>query len=125
MLATLDVLMPRRNASMPENQRTQSITTDLDVRPLAGRIGAQIENLRLAGDLPHAAVAAIEAALSKHKVIFFRNQGHLDDAEQERFAARLGVLIAHPTTPTRAGSAAILELDSTDGRGAPTVGTPT
>jgi taurine dioxygenase len=98
-------------------QRSQSIAVDLDIRPLAGRIGAQIDNIRLAGDLPGAAVAAIEAALSKYKVIFFRDQGHLDDAGQERFAARLGDLVAHPTSPVRSGSAAILELDSTGGRG--------
>jgi alpha-ketoglutarate-dependent sulfate ester dioxygenase len=55
--------------------------------------------------------------LSKYKVLFFRNQGHLDDAEQERFAARLGDLVAHPTSPARLGSAAILELDSTRGGG--------
>jgi alpha-ketoglutarate-dependent taurine dioxygenase len=98
-------------------QQSQSLAIELDIRPLAGRIGAQIDNIRLAGDLPGAAIAAIECALSKYKVIFFRNQGHLDDAEQERFAARLGHVVAHPTARVRAGSTAILEIDSTDGRG--------
>jgi taurine dioxygenase len=98
-------------------QRSQSVAADLDIRPLAGRIGAQMDNVRLAGDLSAAAIAAIEAALLKYKVIFFRNQGHLDDAEQERFAARLGDLVPHPTSPVRSGSASILELDSTGGRG--------
>jgi taurine dioxygenase len=97
-------------------QRSQCAAIDLDIRPLAGRIGAEIENVRLAGDLPQATIVAIEAALSNYKVIFFRNQGHLDDAGQERFAGRLGDLVAHPTSPSRAGTA-ILELDSTDGRG--------
>jgi alpha-ketoglutarate-dependent taurine dioxygenase len=102
---------------MSKLQPSQSIAVDLEVRPLAGCIGAQIDNIRLAGDLPDAVIAAIEGALSKYKVIFFRNQGHLDDSEQERFAARLGDLVAHPTSPGRSGSAAILELDSTNGRG--------
>jgi len=102
---------------MSEPQPSQSISIDLDVRPLAGRIGAQIDNIRLAGNLPDAAIAAIEAALSKYKALFFRNQGHLDDAEQERFAARLGDLVAHPTSPARSGTTAILELDSTGGGG--------
>jgi alpha-ketoglutarate-dependent sulfate ester dioxygenase len=102
---------------MSELQRSKSIAIDLDIRPLAGHIGAQIENVRLASELPDAAIAAIEAALSKFKVIFFRNQGHLDDAEQERFAARFGDLVVHPTTPARSGSAAILELDSAGGGG--------
>jgi alpha-ketoglutarate-dependent taurine dioxygenase len=98
-------------------QRSQSVAIDLDVRPLAGRIGAQIDNIRLAGDMADAAIAGIEAALSKYKVIFFGNQAHLDDAEQERFATRLGDLFAHPTIPVRSGSAAMLELDSTGGGG--------
>ena len=98
-------------------QHSQSKPAHLEIRPLAGRIGAQIENIRLSGDLPDAAVAAIEAALAKHKVIFFRDQRHLDDVGQERFAARLGDHVAHPTNPARAGSTAILELDSTDGGG--------
>ena len=65
---------------MSQLQRSQSIAKNLDISPLAGHIGAQIDNIRLAGDLPDAAIAAIEAALSKYRVIFFRNQGHLDDA---------------------------------------------
>jgi alkyl sulfatase len=97
-------------------QRSRPASTDLDVHPLAGRIGAQIDNVRLAGGLSEGTIAAIEAVLAKHKVIFFRDQAHLDDAEQEFFAARLGDLVAHPTYPARLGSAAILELDSTDGR---------
>jgi alpha-ketoglutarate-dependent sulfate ester dioxygenase len=102
---------------MSTAQRSEPTSAHLDIHPLAGRIGAQIEGIRLSGDLSDAAVASIEAALAKHKVIFFRDQGHLDDVGQERFAARLGQLVAHPTNPARPGSAAILELDSTDGGG--------
>ena len=102
---------------MSAAQRSQPEPINLEVRPLAGRIGAQIENIRLSGDLSDAVVTAIEATLAKHKVIFFRDQGHLDDAEQESFAGRLGDLVAHPTNPARTGSTAILELDSTDGGG--------
>ena len=97
-------------------ERSPSLAVDLDIHPLAGRIGAEIGNVRLGGDLSAPAVAAIEAALAKYKVIFFRNQNHLDDGEQERFAARLGDIVPHPTSPGRAGTA-ILELDSTNGRG--------
>ena len=71
-------------------ERSPSFAIDLDIRLLAGRIGAEIGNFRLTGDLPERAIAAIEAALAKYKVIFFRNQNHLNDGEQERFAARLG-----------------------------------
>jgi taurine dioxygenase len=101
---------------MSSLHRSQSGVHNLDIRPLAGRVGAEIGGVQLAGDLPEATIAAIEAALAKYKVIFFRDQGHLDDAGQERFAARLGELVAHPTNPAKAGSAAILEIDSTRGR---------
>jgi alpha-ketoglutarate-dependent taurine dioxygenase len=96
---------------MSSLQRSQSVAHNLDIRPLAGRIGAEIGGVQLAGDLPGTTITAIEAALAKYKVIFFRDQGHLDDAGQERFAARFGELVAHPTSPTKAGTA-ILEIDS-------------
>jgi len=101
---------------MSSLQHSQSVAPNLDIRPLAGRIGAEIGGVQLAGNLPGATIAAIEAALAKYKVIFFRDQSHLDDAGQERFAARLGELVAHPTNPAKAGSAAILEIDSARGR---------
>jgi alpha-ketoglutarate-dependent sulfate ester dioxygenase len=85
--------------------------------PLTARIGAQIHGVRLSGDLSNEIIAGIEAALRRYKVIFFRKQDHLDDTGQERFSARFGEVVAHPTTPAREGSTAILELNSTDGRG--------
>lgn len=91
--------------------------SSIAAEPLSPRIGALIREIRLSGDLDAETIAGIEAALLKHKVIFFRDQGHLDDAGQERFTARFGELAAHPTTPAREGSAAIFELDSADGRG--------
>jgi taurine dioxygenase len=97
-------------------QLSQPLPIHLDIRPLAGRIGAQIDNIRLDGDMPDAAIETIEEALAQYKVIFFRRQGHLDDAGQERFTARFGDLEAHPTRPPRSGSAAILEIDSARGR---------
>jgi alpha-ketoglutarate-dependent taurine dioxygenase len=101
---------------MSSLQRSQSVARNLDIRPLAGRIGAEIGGVQLAGDLPEATIAAIEAALAKYKVIFFCDQGQLDDAGQEQFAVRFGELVAHPTNPAKAGSAAILEIDSARGR---------
>jgi alpha-ketoglutarate-dependent taurine dioxygenase len=100
---------------MSANLHNLAKAAGITVQPRTVRIGAQIEGVRLGGDLSDAAIAAIEAALLAHKVIFFRGQSHLDDAEQERFAARFGELVPHPTNPRRAGSTAILELDSTNG----------
>jgi alpha-ketoglutarate-dependent sulfate ester dioxygenase len=66
------------------------------VTQLGSRIGARIDGLQLAGDLDAATIEEIREALLRHKVIFFRNQHQLDDAQQQAFAARLGTPIAHP-----------------------------
>jgi alpha-ketoglutarate-dependent taurine dioxygenase len=52
--------------------------------------------------------------LLQHKVLFFRGQQHLDDAEQQAFAQLFGALVPHPTVPSREGTQ-ILELDSQHG----------
>lgn len=88
-----------------------------DVVPLTGRVGAEIRGIRLGGDLSDATVAAINQLLLKHKVIFFRDQEHLDDAQQESFARRLGDLVPHPTQGPVTGTASILTLDSSRGGG--------
>ncbi|MBB4381759.1 TauD/TfdA family dioxygenase [Bradyrhizobium sp. SBR1B] len=88
-----------------------------DVVKSAARIGAEVRNIKLSGDLPDYAIAEIKRLLLEHKVIFFRNQGHLDDAEQERFSARLGKLVPHPMLGATKGTASILELNSTRGGG--------
>jgi alpha-ketoglutarate-dependent taurine dioxygenase len=55
------------------------------MHPVAGRIGAEISGLRLSGDLPDDTVAGLRRALNHRKVLFFRGQNHLDDAEHEAF----------------------------------------
>jgi alpha-ketoglutarate-dependent taurine dioxygenase len=86
----------------------------LDLHPVAGRIGAEVRGLRLSGALAPDTFAALKAALLKHKVLFFRGQQHLDDAEQQAFAQLFGTLVPHPTVPSREGTQ-ILELDSQHG----------
>lgn len=87
----------------------------LDVRPVAGRIGAEIRGITLSGDIDAGTLAAIRQTLLRHKVIFFRGQTHLSDREQERFAERLGTPVAHPTVPVVPGTSTLLELDSKHG----------
>lgn len=87
----------------------------LAIRRVGGRIGAEIEGVALGPDLEPAVLKRIDAALLEHKVLFFRNQGHLDDATQEAFAARLGTPVAHPTVPVAEGSNYLLELNSERG----------
>lgn len=84
----------------------------LEIQPLAGRIGAEIAGVRLSGDLDDATVAVVRAALLRHKVIFFRGQQHLDDAQQEAFAALLGEPVKHPTGHVVAGTAYTSDVNS-------------
>ena len=90
-------------------------TSPLDIHPLTGTIGAEIRGVPLSGDLDAGTVQAIEAALVRHKVIFFRDQHHLGDAEHEAFASLFGDPVAHPTVPVAEGSSYLLELDSKEG----------
>jgi taurine dioxygenase len=92
-------------------------STALSLHPVAARVGAEIQGVKLSGDLPDSEVQAINAALLHHKVLFFRDQNHLDDAEQERFSSRLGNLVPHPTEHVRQGTTSILELDTGTGYG--------
>jgi taurine dioxygenase len=85
------------------------------VRPIGGRIGAEVRGVTLSADLDDDAIAEINKALLEHKVLFFRGQSHLDDATQEAFAARFGETVAHPTVPSLASGSRLLELDSKHG----------
>lgn len=84
------------------------------VTKIGGRIGAEIEGVRLGGDLSAGVVADIRAALLAHKVVFFRGQDHLDEAAHEAFARLLGTPVAHPTVPSADGRYA-LGIDSHHG----------
>ena len=85
------------------------------VTRLCSRIGARIDGVRLAGDLDAATVGQIRTALLRHKVIFFRDQHHLDDARQQAFAARLGTPIAHPSVQQE-GAPIITPINSDYGK---------
>jgi taurine dioxygenase len=63
--------------------------TALQVRRLAGHIGAEISAIDLSQPLHEDDVAQIRAALHTHKVVFFRDQ-HLDHAGHLTLARRFG-----------------------------------
>lgn len=66
-----------------------------EIRPIAGALGAELQGVDLAGDLPAATVQAIRQALLDHLVIFFRDQ----DLPPDRFLAlarRFGTPIEYP-----------------------------
>lgn len=93
----------------------------------AARLGAEIKNIRLSDELSDEVICAISQLLLEHKVIFFRDQGHLDDAEQQRFAVRLGLLTPRPikgtsTTPDGGGGRADkMHMDVSFGEACPKI----
>ncbi|WP_037359400.1 TauD/TfdA dioxygenase family protein [Amycolatopsis orientalis] len=95
---------------------TDSVDTRLAVRKLGSGIGARIDGVRLGGDLPAETVAGIRAALLANKVVFFRDQHHLDDARQQEFAARLGTLTQPHPTVRSTGLGNILPIDAQHGK---------
>ncbi|OHV63495.1 taurine catabolism dioxygenase [Mesorhizobium sp. LCM 4577] len=95
---------------MSEMDLIDKVIPRTDVVKCTARIGAEIRNIKLSADLPDQAIAAINGLVLEHKVIFFRDQGHLDDAEQERFALRFGKPSPYPE-----GTMPILAVDSVEG----------
>jgi alpha-ketoglutarate-dependent taurine dioxygenase len=95
---------------------SHAIDTALDVRLITPAIGAEIHGVRLSGDLLAETATAIRDALLRHRVVFFRNQSHLDEAEHQAFARLLGPLVPHPTVPSLAGTEAVLDIDAENGR---------
>ena len=82
------------------------MTEQITVTKLGSRIGARVDGVHLGSDLDRAAVEEIRQALLTHKVIFFRNQHHLDDQRQLAFARLLGTPIGHPAAAVLAAKGA-------------------
>ncbi|POX42529.1 taurine dioxygenase [Streptomyces sp. Ru73] len=93
---------------------TTSAPAQLTVQKVGGRLGAVVSGVRLGGDLAPETVAAIRAALLEHKVVFFRDQHHLDEESHEAFGRLLGDPVAHPTVPSADGRYS-LGIDSDHG----------
>ena len=72
------------------------MTEQVTVTKLGSRIGARVDGVQLRGDLDPTTVGEIRETLLTHKVIFFRDQHHLDDQQQLAFAGLLGTPIGHP-----------------------------
>ena len=67
----------------------------IEVRPLAGALGAEIFGVELAADLSEEVVAAIRRVWLEHLVVFFRDQPLPPDRFLQ-FARRFGQVIEYP-----------------------------
>ena len=71
--------------------------TSIEVRPIAGALGAELHGIDLSRDLPDDTVALLRQALLDHLVIFFRDQ----DLPPDRFLAlarRFGTPVEYPSS---------------------------
>jgi taurine dioxygenase len=90
-------------------------STGIEVTPLAGNIGAEIDGVDTGGPVTDETVAAIRQALLRHKVVFLRGQD-LDYPRQVTFAQRLGPLtLGHPTLQSPPDQPLLEEIDSHKG----------
>lgn len=88
---------------------------NLLVKPVAGRLGAEIEgiNLRSIDPSDEELVASIRQLMLRHRVVFFRQQ-HLSADEHQQFASLFGeITTAHPFLPGKTGHPNIFEIDYT------------
>lgn len=93
------------------------MTNSVTVTKLGSRIGARIDGVRLGADLDPGTVEEIHQALLTHKVIFFRDQHHLDDAGQLAFAGLLGTPVGHPASLAAVPNAPVITpIDSEYGK---------
>src|SRR5438270_3066005 len=85
------------------------MTQLLDIRRVAGALGAEITGVDLGQELPDATIAAIRKALLDHQVIFFRDQA-LTPERQVAFGRRFGPLNIHPYVAGMAGHPEVMEV---------------
>ncbi|HSO95645.1 MAG TPA: TauD/TfdA family dioxygenase [Acidimicrobiia bacterium] len=93
-----------------------AIATDIEIRPLSGSIGAEVQGVDLASELDDEVIATIRALWLEHLVLFFPDQDLTPD-RQQAFAARFGeVTAAHPVEPALEGHPRVLPVDSASGQ---------
>lgn len=83
----------------------------LTITPLSSALGAHISGVDLSRDLTAEQRDAIEQALLKHQVLFFRDQP-VTPQQQARFAAHFGDLHIHPIYPNVPEQPEVLILDT-------------
>ena len=81
----------------------------IEIRRLAGALGAEIGGVDLSENLPDRTIAEIRAALVEHQVIFFRDQA-LTPEQQLAFGRRFGPLNVHPYVKGMDGHPEIMEI---------------
>jgi len=85
----------------------------IEVTPIAGALGAEIEGVDLSGDLGNAAFDAVHRAFLDHQVLVFRGQD-LTPHQQVAFAARFGKPAVYPFIESIPGVPEVIEILKTE-----------
>lgn len=96
------------------NRDTLLADSELVVKPLGPVLGAEISGIDLEHPLAPSTVTAIQDALVRHKVLFFRDQDISRDAHI-RFGRYFGMLEGHPVTAHVPDYPEILHIEAGDG----------
>lgn len=81
----------------------------IDVRPIAGALGAELAGVDLSQDLDNETLSDIHQAFLDHLVIFFRDQ-HITPDQQKALGRRFGTLNIHPYVQGMEGHPEIVEV---------------
>lgn len=84
----------------------------LDIKPIAGALGAEIGGIDLTANISPEVFTEIRRLLVEYGVIFFRDQ-NISHAQQKNIAAYFGPLQTHPAYETITGFPEITVLEST------------
>lgn len=84
--------------------------TEIQIRPVAGSLGAEISGIDLGADLTNQQFDEIHKAFLDHHVIFFRDQRTLTPDRHKSFARRFGTLNVHPYVSGMKGHPELMEI---------------
>ncbi len=81
----------------------------IDVKPVSGALGAEIEGVDLSKELSNETFDDIHQAFLDHVVIFFRDQ-HITHEQHKAFGRRFGTLNIHPYVKGMEGHPEIMQI---------------
>ncbi len=83
--------------------KTVTSYSNIDVRPFAPNLGAEVRGIAIADGVSAAQLAEVRAAFLEHQVLFFKDQSEVLPDKHIEFGKKFGDLHAHPAAPAMAG----------------------
>jgi len=102
------------NAVVSQRTLSTEVAEGLTFAPAGPLLGAEVSGLDLTRPLSPDVVATIRGALTRYKVLVFRDQD-VSHADHVRFGRYFGELEGHPVTTTVPGYPEILHIEAADG----------